>query len=1058
LLETRSSSVQQLVTERAINDLPLNGRNATFLAQLSAGVTIAQNDSRNLQASGSFTANGSRRTQNNYLLDGMDDNVAIADLVNQAQYVIMPPPDALREFTVQTSNYSAEFGHSAGAVLNVSTKSGTNAFHGDLWEYIRNDALDAKDYFVLPNQRKPSFRQNQFGGTIGGPVILPHFYNGRNRTFFFGDYQGTRIAQGKTYTKTVPTQAERNSGYTNLQDLIGLQSGTRTDALGRVFPVGTVFDPSTTRAVGNSYVRDPFYAGSLAGVTDFTTAGAKSLLNLIPANRLDPNAVKLLNLYPQPTAGGLQNNYTASPVNRTTTDSFDVRLDEVFGDRDSAFVRYSFVNTTQIVPSPFSGVADGSSSRPGNGHTQSQNIALSETHIFTPHLVNEARIGYSRVADARRQIGAETLGIPSQYGVPGIPQLPSNGGLPLFEFGQLANLGTPGTLPSDKASNVVQATENLNIDHNRHQVRVGVEYQHVAFPTLTPTTSRGDFVHNGSYTSIVANTDASTDRAQFVLAPLPPSAGTLRGLGGANAVSASSFSPVYHLVRQYVGAYAQDSWKATPILTLNYGVRWEFLGIPTETSGRFANFVPAQTGTTSDGISRFYIPQSQVSNLPSTFQNQLAADNIVLTSISDNVVGYAQKTNFAPRLGFSLQPKPRLVVRGGYGIFYQGNENHGLSISPWVNYPFQITTSYTGGSSVAPITADNSVGPISNGLLNVPLTAATASINSISLFGEPRHPKTAYTQAYNLQIQFQLTPQTIVFAGYVGSNSRHLQSSIGANTVGTILPPTANTKANSFFKDFAVGGNFISRAAATNYNSLQAGVEHRFSNGFSFLANFTYSKCLGTARDMLDNGIGGYRAPYVAGYGIGADYARCDIDVRRVLHTSGTYELPFGKNKRFLQSGIRSALAGGWSTNWIFTAQDGQPFSVACTTTTAAGLGCFAVKVPGQDLYAGKHNVSQFLNPNAFANPAIGSLGGSPAQVTGPPFRRLDLSVFRRFRLTESRYFEFRAESFNLTNTPNFGQPGSLNFTSPSTFAQISSTRDNPNDPREIQGSLKFYF
>jgi hypothetical protein len=209
---------------------------------------------------------------------------------------------------------------------------------------------------------------------------------------------------------------------------------------------------------------------------------------------------------------------------------------------------------------------------------------------------------------------------------------------------------------------------------------------------------------------------------------------------------------------------------------------------------------------------------------------------------------------------------------------------------------------------------------------------------------------------------------------------------------------------------------------------------------------------------MLDNGIGGYRAPYVAGYGIGADYALCDIDVRRVLHTSGTYELPFGKNKRFLQSGIGSALAGGWSTNWIFTAQDGQPFSVACTTTTAAGLGCFAVKVPGQDLYAGKHNVTQFLNPNAFANPAIGSLGGSPAQVTGPPFRRLDLSVFRRFRLTESRYFEFRAESFNLTNTPNFGQPGSLNFTSPSTFAQISSTRDNPNDPREIQGSLKFYF
>ncbi len=279
ILETQNSSLQQLVGQRAIDKLPLNGRNAVFLAQLSPGVTIAQNDSRGLQASGSFTANGLRRTQNDYLLDGMDDNVAVGDLVNQSQYVVLPPPDGLREFTVQTNDYSAEFGHAAGAVLNLTTKSGTNSFHGDLWEFLRNDYFDSKDYFVLSTQRKPEFRQNQFGGTLGGPVLIPHLYNGRDKTFFFVDYQGTRIVQGKTYTETVPTALENSSGFTNLQDLAALQKGTKTDALGRIFPSGTVFDPATTRnitagkvdpvsgiqATTTGQVRDPFYSGGLGG-------------------------------------------------------------------------------------------------------------------------------------------------------------------------------------------------------------------------------------------------------------------------------------------------------------------------------------------------------------------------------------------------------------------------------------------------------------------------------------------------------------------------------------------------------------------------------------------------------------------------------------------------------------------------------------------------------------------------------------------------------------------------------------------------------------------------
>jgi len=380
ILETQSSSIQQLVNQRTINDLPLNGRNAAFLAQLSPGVTFAQNDSRGLQASGSFTANGSRRTQNDYLLDGMDDNVAIADLVNQTQFVVLPPPDALREFTVQTSDYSAEFGHAAGAVLNVTTKSGTNAFHGDLWEFVRNDFFDAKDYFVLSSQRKPEYRQNQFGGTIGGPIEIPHFYNGHDKSFFFADYQGTRVVQGKTFTVTVPTAAERAStnGFTDLRDLISLQTGTKTDLLGRVFPSGTVFDPATSRPVtagqadpvtglmpsSSGFVRDPFYAGTIGNMTNFTGAGAEALMNQIPSTRINSAAVALLDLYPAPTSSALTNNYTSSPAATTSINSFDTRFDHVFGPKDSAFARYSYNYNTQFQPSPFPGVADGGASRP----------------------------------------------------------------------------------------------------------------------------------------------------------------------------------------------------------------------------------------------------------------------------------------------------------------------------------------------------------------------------------------------------------------------------------------------------------------------------------------------------------------------------------------------------------------------------------------------------------------------------------------------------------------------------------------------------------------------
>jgi hypothetical protein len=522
-------------------------------------------------------------------------------------------------------------------------------------------------------------------------------------------------------------------------------------------------------------------------------------------------------------------------------------------------------------------------------------------------------------------------------------------------------------------------------------------------------------------------------------------------------------------VRPYFGVYVQDNWRLLQKLTLNLGLRWELIGAPEEANSRFANMVPAQTGTSSDGTSHFYIPQSQVANEPTAIQTLLAANGITFTPVSGNSLIVAQKTNFAPRVGFAYQLTPKLVLRGGAGLFYQGNENHGLSVSNYVNFPFQITSSYSAANAVTPLTPTNAVGTLQNGLLNVPLTAAAAAASpnvSLSLLGEPRNAKTSYAQAYNLQLQYQLTPETVIEAGYVGTGSRHVQVGISTNTVNSVLPPSTNVTKADFFPGFANGGTFIARAGETNYNALQINAQHRFSHDFSVLANFTWSKCLGDTRDLLDNGVGGYRAPYVPGMGLRADYGLCDINARRVVHASGIYQLPFGRNQPYLHSGAGAWIAGGWSFNGILTATDGQPLTIGCSTTNAAGLGCNALKVAGQNPYAGSHNAKQFLNPSAFVNPpaataasaGIANLGGSPTQVSGPPYRRLNLSLFRQFPAPAETHFEFRMEVFNVTNTPNLSQPGNLNFTTPNTFASISSTRDNPDDPREIQLSLKYYF
>jgi hypothetical protein len=457
---------------------------------------------------------------------------------------------------------------------------------------------------------------------------------------------------------------------------------------------------------------------------------------------------------------------------------------------------------------------------------------------------------------------------------------------------------------------------------------------------------------------------------------------------------------------------------------------------------------------------QFLIPNSQAASVPAAFLALLAKDNIAFVPTDNAGLGIAQKLNFAPRIGAAYQLNSRTVVHAGFGVFYGGYENYGLSAMPAANFPFNIATSYSAANAVTPLTPTNAIGTLSNGLTNVPLSASNANLSSITLLGRGYNWKSAYSEGYNVQVQYQVSPTTVVKLTYDGSASKHLQSTIGTNTLNTILPSTANAQTNSFFPDFARGGSFVIPEASTNYNGLQIDLTRRWKHDLTVDANYTYSKCLGDARDILDNDIGGYRAPYVPGVGISADYALCDIDVRNIFHASGVYELPFGHEQAFLTKGLVSALAGGWSLQGVATVQDGQPFTVACTTTTTAGLGCNALKVSGQNPYAGPHNATHFLNAAAFANPAttatgVALLGGSPTQVSGPAYRKLDLSLFRQIPIVRETRLEIRAEAFNLTNTPNFSAPGALGFTSPTTFASITSTRDNS---RQLQFAAKIHW
>jgi hypothetical protein len=1127
VLQTQESSVGQTVTGQTLNSLPLNGRNFTFLAQLGAGVNTPQADTRGNAQSGAFTANGLQPAQNNYLLDGIDNNSNAVDFLNGTNYVVLPPLDAIAEFKVQTADFSAQLGRAAGAVLNATVKSGTNSIHGAVWEFFRNDKLDAADWFEdNADIAKGELRQNQFGAAIGGPVI-------KNKIFFFGDYEGLRRVQGNTQSGfSVPSLAERNSGYTDLSDIItGQGTSSRADALGRQIPLGAILDPATTRAVtagaidpvsgivaqSTGYVRDPF-GTCPASTSNYTLAACG--LNQLPAARLDPNAIKLLNLYPAPTTGGLASNFASSPNLYEHRNAFDARVDFDFTQNDQIFSRFSWVDDPIFIPGPFGGVADGGGFQEGDQSARSYQSASAWTHVFSPSVINVARVGVTHLLTSRYGPEGTTYGIPAQYGIQGISQNSENGGLPLITISGLSQLGSNSYLPSDEASDTIQVTDDFTRVYGQHSFKAGIEFQNVKFSTLQPAYSRGNFDYNTnsssvSFTDIPNVGGGATGRAQFLLIPqLATVAGGINYVGGTDQVQASNINKTYD-EKKYFAAYFQDDWKVTPKLTLNLGIRYDWFGPILETNGGQANFIPGPGPFSGPA---YLLPATGKDNrqLSSTANNPalngngfidlLAKDGIALEETNQYGQGLVQttKTDFAPRVGLAYQVNDKLVVRSGFGLFYNSFENQGYGPNIGENYPFVFNFNYVqqnlGIPSVTPISAGSpyagcatagpgSVATLSSGFSCIQFSPLAVNASGLSLEGLQFKYQTPTTISDNLSVQYSLTHNMTAQVAYVYTRGNHIQTGVSANNVTQILPAGASTTTAVPFPDFAHGSSYNATVGTSNYNGLQTRLEQQYANGMQFLVTYTWSKTLGDTQDLLNGGgLQGYRAPDVPGYGPEYDYGPADFDIRNVFHVSGGYELPFGKGKKFFGSSgkMENAVVGGWSTNVISTLEGGQPITLSCPTSTTSGTGCYDVKVPGQPQKLGLHTdsngkLSWFGNPLAFQQPCpLGAaatpgcisgaqiLGGSQGTTVGPGVAKFDFSAFKAIPINERFSMQFRAEFFNILNHPTFNAPNfggngvnavtnSGLFTS-STFGEIGSTRFAPYDPRQIQFALKLYY
>ena len=1027
-LQTESTIIGANIDAKQISQMPLGGtRNFAYLARLSPGVVPNEPGARD-STGGGFSANGVRSNgQNNFLLNGVDNNVNVIDFLNQTSFVIGPSVEAIGEMRVMTNGYNAEYGRGAGGVVNVTIKSGTNQLHGSLFEYLQNDKMNANRWENNRNGvKKGPFKQNQFGAAVGGPAI-------KNKTFWFADYQGTEIRStggavpglGTSAFFSIPTAEMRSGDF-------GLLTGTNraiTNALGVGAREGMIYDPAT-QATGT-------YPNGTTGLIRQPFAN-----NRIPASRLDPAAKKIADLFPAPNVavgpGIALNNYFTTTSGTQGVKQFDIRLDHRISDKDNIFGSVSWSERNQINGQPLPGALDATYFASNIEQTLARNAMLSYTRTWSANFVTETRVGFSRLVTARTQALPDVDQFKA-FGIGGYnPTGPLNGGLPSTNIDRYSGFGASDWLPSKEYNNVWDFIQNVAIQKNKHSLKFGAEFRPIKFPFFQFPSPHGNWSFNRQETSFPNGTDALSNLTGDGYASF------LLGRVSTGQLSTSNFISSQ---KEAWGMYAQDDWKVNSKLTINYGVRYELFSPIGEKFGRQANF-------DFDKLTLF-IPKGkdQDAKLPPNFATDFSNIKVSRGEVGQYLIPW-DKTSIAPRIGFAYQAIAKTVVRAGYGIFYGGEENQGGNPNRGEGVPFNQTTTLARPPSVTTFEANpffNANAGVSGGF-PVNIFSLNAPINFRSVAQNFRNP---LVHKWNAAIQREFRGGNVMEVAYLGNHQAHQLHFSDPN--GAFNDPRPNIETNSRRPIPNIGGvNYTSTFGFGNYAALTGKWEKRYSSGLQYLVAYTWGHALATSGTTL-SGSAGHAPKNIRNYS--EAYASAAWDIRHSMTSSFLYDLPIGKGKSLaIENKVANALLGNWQMNGIITLRSGAPYTLGTNQCVGSFNNCLPDAISGKDANAapsGGRTPNQWFDINNVTRPAAGTPGNLGYQTQRVPGQHyLDFSLFKAINLTERFKIQFRAEAFNLTNTPQFGAPNRTQ--GDPNFGRIFTTQDGTQ--RRTQFALRFMF
>jgi hypothetical protein len=934
LLQAESASIGLAIPNNYIVNLPLDGRNFLELALLAPGVTpSAQGSAGSARGRLAFQTAGAREDSNAYSYDGV---YAIDPVLNSFTHT--PPVDAIHEFRVQTTNSEAGFGRSNGGQVSVALRQGGNAFHGSVYEFLRNDQVDARNFFDDPGLAIPKLRRNQFGFAAGGPIR-------RNSTFFFGDYEGLRERRAITRTTNVPTAAERQGDFSQ---------------------------------------------SALPPPIDFTT------FQPFPNGQLPfahPIGTGVANLYPLPNRAQTGQNFVAAPTQVEDAAKFDVRLDQRLGDGGLLSGRYSFADRDLFEP-----YATGSASRlPGYGNNvaeRGQNLMIGETHTLGPRWVNEFRFGYNRVDNITHH---ENIGrsVNQTVGLPDFATRERDLGLSAISVTGFSPLGDEQNNPQESVADSYQIQDTASFAQGNHFLEMGFDHRWISQDAFRDVQSRGQI----NFTNAAYTQNALAD----LLLGLPTFTG-----------GAVSDNPQALRTRS-TNLFVQDRWRPHRDLTLTLGLRYE-LNEPA--------YDKFNAATLYDSATFSIVPVGEGGTPRGGYE--------------------ADRNNFAPRLGVAWRPfgARRAVLRAGYGIYHDLAAlapAQGIYFNPpYFNFQLYFP------SQQAPITIDN------------PWPAASQAPLPPSAITYDRNLRTSYAQQWNFTTQIEVHREVVIEAGYQGTRGVKLIGARDINQAGP-SPQMPNLRPVPFYQDI----NQTESSFNSIYHSLRWQLQCRLRGGLTGLFSYTWSKSIDNASNYFPSAVD---ANYPQNSNnVGAERALSNFDMRQRFSGSFVYELPFGEGRRFGRDlqGFAKAVVSGWQMNSVITLQTGQPFTVALPTEfdnsntgfTILGFGAGdRPNVVGNARLADP-DPQMWFNTAAFALPPFGSFGDAGRNLlAGPSLRNMNLSLLKDTKLGDKATLQFRAELFNVLNTPNFEQP-SIFLGTPG-FGRVLSARDG----REIQFGLKLLF